>query len=397
MKFGWRCTSAGVLGTMIVCLLGFVSAAGQTGQPSPKASASLDVARQGEVGPEQSPQMSDTVFKNVQVLKGIPADEFMDAMGMFAAALGYDCSSCHSPDIRTNRDAFAITTPAIQRARGMIAMMNTINRTYFRGEPRLSCFTCHRGHYSPEIVPSLALQYAEVVDDPNAMVIVPDRQVSADSVFSKYLQALGGAERLATLTSVVARGTYSGFNTGGTEVPVEIVARAPDQRTTIIRTPDGEGVKTYDGRNGWVAEQWRPVPLMTLTGGNLAGARLEAMMSFPAGIQKAFSQWQVGSTTIDDRPVQLVQGTNAGQPPVNVYFDESGLLVRLVRWNRTAVGTVPTQIDYADYREAGGVKIPFRSIVTWTDGQNTIALSEVRPNVPIDAARFARPAPFQRR
>jgi len=388
MMFGWRRTIASAMGTVIVCLLGLGSAAGLPAEASAEA---------GQAGPEQNPQMAEAVFKNVQVLKGIPADEFMDAMGMFAAALGYDCSSCHSPEIRTNREAFAVTTPAIQRARGMIAMMNTINRSYFGGAQRLSCFTCHRGHYRPEIVPNLALQYGEVTDDPNAMVIFPDRQASADSVFSKYIQAVGGAERLAKLTSFVASGTYSGFNTGGAQVPVEIFARAPDQRTTIIRMPEGEGVKTYDGRNAWAAEEWRPVPLMTLTGGNLAGARLDAIVSFPAGIQKAFSQWQVSSTTIDDRPVQIVQGTNAGQPPVNLYFDESGLLVRLVRWNRTAVGTVPTQIDYADYREVAGVKVPFRSIVTWTDGQNTIELSEVRPNVPIDAARFARPAPFQRR
>jgi hypothetical protein len=123
---------------------------------------------------------------------------------------------------------------------------------------------------------------------------------------------------------------------------------------------------------------------------------VDALVSFPGGIQKAFSQWQVSSTTIDDRPVQILQGTNAGQPPVNLYFDESGLLIRQVRWNKTAVGTVPTQTDYADYREVAGVKIPFRTIVSWTDGQNTTALSEVRPNVPIDAARFARPAPFRR-
>jgi hypothetical protein len=278
----------------------------------------------------------------------------------------------------------------------MIMMMNTINGTYFGGQQRVSCFTCHRGTYRPENIPSLALQYGDLVDDPSAMVIFPDRQASSDAVFDKYIQSLGGAERLAKLTSFVARGTYSGFNTGGAPVPVEIFARAPDQRTTIIRTPDGEGVKTYDGRNGWAAEEWRPVPLMTLTGGNLAGARLDAIVSFPAGIQKAFSQWQVSSTTIDDRPVQFVQGTNAGQLPANLYFDESGLLVRLVRWNRTAVGTVPTQIDYADYREVAGVKIPFRTIVTWTDGQNTTELSEVRPNVPIDTARFARPAPFRR-
>src|SRR5262245_33053382 len=96
------------------------------------------VAAAGQAGQEPNAQMSDTVFKNVRVLKGIPVDEFMDAMGMFASSLGYDCSSCHSPEIRTDRDAFAIETPAIQRARGMITMMNAINRTYFRGEPRVS-------------------------------------------------------------------------------------------------------------------------------------------------------------------------------------------------------------------------------------------------------------------
>jgi photosynthetic reaction center cytochrome c subunit len=377
MQFGWRRAIAGAMGTVIVCLLGPGSAAGQA-------------------GPEASPQLSETVFKNVQVLKGIPVDEFMDAMGMFSSALGYDCSNCHSEDIRTSRDAFAVSTPAIRRARGMIEMMNTLNRNYFGGQPRVSCFTCHRGSYRPEIIPNLALQYGDVVDDPNAMIIFPDRKVSADSVFNKYLQALGGAERLAQLTGFVATGTYSGFNTGGGEVPVEIFARAPDQRSQIVHMPDGNSVKAYDGRNGWVAEAWRPVPLMPLTGGNLAGVRVDALMSFPAGIQKAFSQWQVSSTTIDDRPVQILQGSNADQPPVNLYFDESGLLIRQVRWNKTVVGTVPTQTDYSDYREVGGVKIPFRTIVSWTDGQNTTTLSEVRPNVPIDPSRFARPVPFRR-
>jgi hypothetical protein len=364
--------------TLTVFLLGLVMAAGQ-------------------VAPEQNPQMSETVFKNVRNLKGIPVDEFMDAMGMFSSSLGYDCSSCHSADIRTNRDAFAIETPAIQRARGMIAMVNNINRTYFRGEPRVSCFTCHRGNYTPEIVPSLALQYGELKEDPNAMAIFPSRQASADQVFEKYFQALGGRERLARLTTFAATGTYNGFNTGGAEVPLEIFATAPDHRAQIIHLPAGDGVKTYDGRNGWVAEEWRPMPLVTLTGGNLAGARLDAMLSFPTAIPTAFSKWQAGSTVIDDHAIQILQGTNPGETPVNLYFDESGLLVRVVRWNKTAVGTVPTQIDYADYREVAGVKVPFRTIVTWTDGQNTIALTDVRPNAPIDPAKFERPAPFQRR
>jgi len=79
---------------------------------------------------------------------------------------------------------------------------------------------------------------------------------------------------------------------------------------------------------------------------------------------------------------------------VNLYFDqESALLVRMVRWNDTAVGRVPTQVEYSEYRDVAGVRIPFRSTTTWTNGQHAIVLKDVQANVPIDAARFGRPAP----
>ena len=352
------------------------------------------VSARGQAAPGQKPQMAEDVFKSVQVLRGIPVDEFMDTMGMFASSLGYDCASCHDDGIASDRAAFAITTPAIQRARQMILMMNALNRANFSGEQRVTCFTCHRGSYRPETVPNLALQYGELTDDPNAMIILPDRNGSADPIFAKYIQALGGAERLAKLTSFAAKGTYTGFTTSGAGVRVEIFAKAPNQRTQIIHMPEGDSVKSYDGRACWVAEKWRPLPLMPLTGGNLEGARLDVLMSFPAQIQKAFSQWQVTSTTIDDRKILVLQGTNTGQLPVNLYFDEAGLLVRVVRWNKVAVGTIPTQIDYSDYREVAGVKMPFHIVVTWTDGQDTFELSDIQPNVPIDAAKFATPAPF---
>ena len=378
MKFGWGHSIAVATLTMVMCVAARVSVSGQA-------------------PPVETPQMSESFFKNVQILKGIPVDEFMDTMGMFASSLGYDCASCHSPDLYNNRDAFAVTTPAITRARGMILMMNALNRSYFAGEPRVTCFTCHRGQNRPDNVPSLVLQYADLRDDPSAMALFIDRGTTADQVFAKYIAALGGAQRVAGLTSFVARGTYEGFNTGHAAIPVEIFAKGPDQRTTVVRMPDGEAVKTYDGRNGWAAEGWRPMPLLMLTGGNLTGARMDAVVSFPATIQKAFSQWQVGTATIDDKPVQILQGTNPGQLPVNLYFDAAGLLVRQVRWNKTAVGTVPTQVDYSDYRDVAGVKVPFHLLMTWTDGQNTFSLTEVRPNVAIEASRFAKPAPFTRK
>jgi Photosynthetic reaction centre cytochrome C subunit len=355
------------------------------------------VSAQGQGAASAAAPTADQVFKNIQVLKGIPVDQFMDAMGMFSSSLGYDCSSCHSQEIHTDRAAFAITTPLITRARQMIAMMNGINETNFGGRPRVTCYTCHRTSPTPDDVPSLAAQYADVVDDPNAMALVRSRSVTADQVFAKYMQALGGAQKVAALTSFTARGTYGGFNTGGADLPIEINAKAPNQRMQIVRAPDADNVKTYNGQKVWVAEAWRPLPLMELTGGNLDGARIEALTLFPAAIKDAFTGWQVGSATIDDKPVQVLQGRSGGQP-VNFYFDEAtGLLVRTVRWNRTPVGTVPTQTDFSDYRDVAGVKMPFKTVITWTDGQNTIALNQVQANVAIEASTFAAPKPFARK
>jgi len=352
----------------------------------------------GRVPAAQAPELAESVFKNIQVLKGIPADEFMDTMGMFASSLLYDCTGCHVDAILSDRSAFAVATPRIQRARQMVVMVNAINKTYFAGQPRVTCFTCHRGDGAPEVIPDLAVQYGDVsYENSSAMRIFPDARVSADAIFARYLEALGGADRVRALASFVATGTYAGFNTADAKVPIEIYARAPNQRTQIVKTFEGDATFTYDGTNAWAAEGWRQLPLMTFSGSNLAGARVDALVSFPAGIQQAFAQWQGMLATIDDRNVQLLQGRNPGELPVNFYFDEeSGLLVRTLRWNRTTVGTVPTQVDFDQYRDVAGagVRMPFRILVRWTNGQNAIELTEVRPNAAIPPARFARPAPF---
>ena len=151
----------------------------------------------------------------------------------------------------------------------------------------------------------------------------------------------------------------------------------------------------YDGRTAWQVTVNSAVPFtLPLTKGNLAGARLDAMVALaPARLRQAFSKWEISKGLIDDdRPVQILRGTNEGQPPVNFYFDNAGLLVRLLRWNETAVGSVATQYDYSDYRDVGGIRRPFRWVRTSTANQVTIVLKEMHPNVTIDTARFAKPA-----
>jgi photosynthetic reaction center cytochrome c subunit len=342
------------------------------------------------------PQMAEEVFKNVQILKGIPVDEFMDTMGMFAASLSYNCVDCHTLQSVGSWDKFADDTPKKQTTRKMMTMVNAINKDNFSGVRSVTCYTCHRGDLRPKIVPSLAAQYAPYMEDPNEPTLFPaNTPPSVDQVFNKYIQAAGGAQRVAALTSFTGKGTFIGFETEQTKVPVDVFAKAPNQRAMVVHTVLGDSTRIFDGRAAWIASPDRPVGLLPLTGGNLEGARIDAAVSFPGQLRQAFSQWRVGATSIDDKEVQVLQGTNPRQPPVYFYFDQAGLLIRIVRYVDTAVGRVPTQIEYSDYRDVAGVKLPFKSIVTWTDGQGTTELTEVRPNVTIEASRFARPAPIR--
>jgi len=343
--------------------------------------------------PQEKVTLTDEVFKSVMLLKGIPVDTFFEAMGMFANSMGNDCTFCHASEAVFDKSKFADSTPRIQKARQMIVMMNAINKQYFAGAPRVTCFTCHGGSDRPRSEPDIALQYAEPVFDPNAREIAPDPRTTADQVFTKYIQALGGADRLAKLTSYVAKGSYSGFDTSLEKIPVEIYAAAPNLMTMVTHLATGTNTKAFNGRNGWMAGPDTPLPLVTLTAGNLDRARLEALVAFPAAIKQAYPEWRVGLALIGDQGVTIVQGMRDGQPAANLYFDDSGLLVRLVTWTRTPVAFVPTQIDYADYRDVAGVKVPYTRTVSQTYMRMSIELSDVQPNVTIDRKVFERPAP----
>jgi photosynthetic reaction center cytochrome c subunit len=360
----------------------------------------LSVALISGQGQEPRPPMAEDVFKNVQLLKGIPVDQFMSTMGFFSAATGLNCTDCHVDESGGNWAKYADENALKQTTRRMMRMVSALNQSSFGGRQMVTCNTCHRGNRQPNVMPSLALLYGTPPpDEPGDPITQAPGQPPPDQVLDKYLQALGTLPRLAALTSFIAKGTYQGFD-DFEKSAMDIAARAPNQRTTIVHTRSGDSVTTLDGRAGWIAapETEKPVPLLALTGHDLEGVTLEASLFFPARIKQALTNWRVGAPmTIDDREVQVVQGTTAGGATVTLCFDtETGLLTRLVRFSESPVGRLVTQVDYADYREVAGVKMPFRWTVSWLNGRSIYELSDVQPNVVIDAARFARPAPAKR-
>src|SRR3954469_793976 len=161
--------------------------------------------------PPRTPQLAEQVFKNVQVLRGIPVDEFMDTMGMFSAATGLNCAHCHAIDNGGGWEGYAVETPLKRTARRMVRMVNTINKESFGATRTITCNTCHRGDQRPKPVPSLTIQYSAPAEDPNDIDSFPASGMpSADSLFDKYVQALGGRARVDALASIAAKGTYAG-------------------------------------------------------------------------------------------------------------------------------------------------------------------------------------------
>jgi hypothetical protein len=343
------------------------------------------------------PQMAEEVFKNVQLLKGISVDQFMGTMGFFSASTGLNCTDCHVDESGGNWARYADDNARKQLTRRMMQMVTAINQTNFGGRQVVTCFTCHRGASRPGVMPSIDLLYSSPPPFEPGDPIAPARgQPSADALLDKYITALGGAERLDALKGFAARGRYLGYDDAD-KSPMELYAVAPGRRTVVSHTPSGDLVWVFDGQSGWVAAPLtdRPLPVMPVTGQDLDGLAIEVQAHFPLGLKQALTNWRVGTPTeIDNREVNVVQATTPKGGTVTLCFDaETGLLTRLVRFSASPVGRLVTRVDYADYREVAGVKMPFKWTLSWLNGKSIFEIESVQPNVAIDNARFARPAP----
>jgi photosynthetic reaction center cytochrome c subunit len=381
------------------------------------ALAAPQAAAQGGARPH--PLLSDQAFKNVQVLKGIPLDDFMGTMGVMSAAVGFDCSECHI-GAGTDKVDWAADSQKKVIARKMTVMVATINKENFGGRQMVSCWTCHHGRDRPATTPAMESVYGAGSTEMDDVLTQMPGEPPAAQILDKYIAAIGGAEKLATLKSYIATGTSVGFGGFGGGGKVTIYAKFPDERTTFIEypeTPDrGDTTRSYNGKVGWLRTPLNVLAEYELTGGELDGAKLDAQMGFPGQIKQVLTNFKVSLPgTISDLPgpesqtskeggavgigkdrvVSVVQGTGPRGTLATMYFaKDNGLLLRVIRYAKSPIGRVPTQVDYADYRDIGnGVKMPFRMTFAWLDGRDALQLKDVQVNVPIDEAKFGRPSP----
>ena len=171
----------------------------------------------------------------------------------------------------------------------------------------------------------------------------------------------------------------------------------PAERVMTMHLPDGDSISGFNGREGWLVAPHRPV--RDMPSADFEAARMDADLHLPLHLKQLYGGLRPGRPEkIHDRDVYQLTAESAGQPRVRLYFDqESGLLLRLIRYSDSPLGLNPTRIDYFDYRAVDGVQVPYRWTVARPAGQFTIQLSEIKQNAPLDETKFARPAEPQDR
>lgn len=329
------------------------------------------------------PKLAEEVFKNIQSLKGTPADQLIPAMQFISASLGVECGFCHvhgKMDADDKREK--------KTARDMIAMTNAINTGHFKGHREITCNSCHNGAEHPKGIPPVAQSDVVQEHGEHPVAAPPTAVRSADEILDGYLAAIGGAEAIQKVTSRVQKGNLIA---GGHETPVEVISKAPYKRVSVMHAPNGDSITAFDGVTGWMGSPGRPP--RDMPSAEAEAAKQDADLQFALHLRENFQQFRVGRPEkIGDTSCLTVAAIQKDQPPVRLWFEEkSGLLVRIVRYIETPLGRNPTEIDYADYRDFEGAKIPFRWTVARPNGRFAIQVTDVQQNVPVDDARFARP------
>jgi photosynthetic reaction center cytochrome c subunit len=316
-------------------------------------------------------------FKNLQIFKDLPATQLEPTMAFISGALGVRCNYCHVPNNFDKDDK-----PTKLAARRMIRMVFDINKGSFNGESAVSCYTCHRGKPIPVSVPAVG----QNLWAPSAPAPGPETLPSVKQILERYVQAVGGIDALDKINTRIAKGSRIGAD--GVLVPEEVYQKAPDKLLTVTSYPQVVFSNGFNGTAAWGHSSRDGATL--LPDQLVAQIKRDAVFYKELKTEQIYSSLEVmGKASVRDMDAYVVQAKPADGPIEKLFFDvKTGLLVRRYTESSTALGKLPLQTDYEDYREVDGIKQPF--LIHWSFPGRVWGrkIDEIKHNVPLDDAKF---------
>jgi hypothetical protein len=347
--------------------------------------ASAAASALGQLNEQEKP--AEQVYKNIQVLNGLPASELDGTMYYMSATLGVGCTHCHTNPWESD------VKPSKLAARRMILMTRNINKENFSGNPVVNCYTCHRGQTQTVTVPPAGQPAWQTPGAETTAAKPSDAMPDAGQVIEKYIRAIGGEAAINKLKTRAARGTRTTTNkmTPPLSVPLEVYQTAANKLLAITNHPGGVTYEGFNGTVGWFKDVRGQ---REVTGKELAEEKRAADFFRFLKIRESYPGLRVlGKENVGGREAYVVGATSRDDSREKLYFDaETGLLVRRYVTYKTALGSIPEVTDFADYKDVDGIKLPFT--ISWSRPPftSTEKFVEIKLNVAIDDAKFDPPA-----
>jgi hypothetical protein len=344
--------------------------------------------RQQTQQPAQPQKTSAEVYKNIQVLKDLPASQMDAVMNFMSAALGVDCKFCHVEGTTADNWPWEKDdNKHKETARKMVVMMRAINENNFAGRLEVNCATCHQGRTHPVALPPLD---QEMLRKANAATAVRPTtpNPTVDQILDKYVQAVGGSAAFEKLKNRMVKAQLALAD--GTTMSQEIYRAAPNKLLAVSHTPSGPVLEAFNGSMAWMKSDQG---VSDLSGPALDRVKIVSDFNREIRTKELYTNLAVaGKEKIGDREAYVVRGRSRSGDQERLYFDaQSGLLLRRVVQTRTAFGAILDQSDFDDYREVDGVKLPFTARRTSQWSTWTQKVAEVKHNVSLDETRFDKP------
>jgi hypothetical protein len=387
-------------------------------------------ARVRAQGPPRGDAPVEQTRKNIQVLKGLPESQLFPLMNFISVSLGVRCGYCHvqTKDPQTGRDQWDWASDNNEHkgiARRMMQMTMSINKTnrIDVGSTGVTCYTCHHGTAHAASLPTLPVTAsgheppagpqggrapgagnapggaaappaggtapAAGAPGPGGGGAQPTRP-TPQQIIDKYVAAVGGREAVAKVQTRVLKGTREASQ--NRNWPIEVTLKGADRFVVVADTPQGQVVQSYSGTSGWLKDQRgahaaSPEELATL--------RSAAAIFNPLQLTAPVEGMRVGRGRVDERAANVLIYNPAPGVTERLFFDaETGLLLRRLTLRETVLNPIPEQIDFEDYRDVDGVKVPFTIRVSNIDTffSSTRKFTEIKHNAPVDETRFQMPA-----
>ena len=336
-------------------------------------------------------QTAEQRFKNIQVLKGIPVDEFGGCMNFISNSLGVECSFCHDTTARWPQGYEKDDLKAKQTAREMITMTKRLNAESFGGRNVITCANCHHGQAHPQ--PFLFLESPEGLKEALAHPVQKPASPlpSADELFARFQTAIGGDALISKLITRHVIATVSG--PGRPAMKVEFFFKVNDRFLQVQKAGSITAKIGFDGTNVYTSTD----TVFRATGAAADGLRLTGLFQRTLRLKDLYKDARtVRKERLSGRDVYVVEAAfNIERYSDLLSFDaDSGLLLRRTTFSRTPLGPLPQTVDYENYRDVDGIKVAMDEIRSSLAGRppQRMHFEQVRFNDPMEDAMFAMPA-----